>query len=96
MTSDEIIRMAAHADREWDCDRDMFEWLETFAQLVAKKKGSEIAMQIISAAIAAEREACANICETQWSTFPEQRHGYDLAASIRARGNVTKGKENHA
>ena len=34
MTKEEIIEMARHADREWDCDRDMFEWLETFAKLV--------------------------------------------------------------
>jgi hypothetical protein len=43
MTQDEIIELARHADREWDCDRDMFEWLETFAQQVAER----------------EREACA-------------------------------------
>ena len=43
---EDIIRMAREADREWDCDRDMFEWLEWFANLVA----------------AAEREACANVC----------------------------------
>ena len=34
MTKEEIIELARHADREWDCDRDMFEWLETFAKLV--------------------------------------------------------------
>ena len=38
MTQDEIIGMARYADREWDCDRDMFEWLETFAQAVAAKE----------------------------------------------------------
>ena len=48
MTEEEIIEIARHADREWDCDRDMFEWLETFAKLLAEK----------------EREECANICET--------------------------------
>ena len=35
-----------------------------------------------------EREACAKLCEAEWSTFPEQRHGYDLAAAIRARGDT--------
>ena len=39
--------MAREADREWDCDRDMVEWLERFAALVA----------------AAEREACAQILD---------------------------------
>jgi len=106
MTRDDIILMAREAGMEQDGDNFFspnyeeidvhITDLERFAKLVAKKKGSEIAMQIISAAIAAEREACAKVCETQWSTFPEHRHGYDLAASIRARGNVTKGKENHA
>ena len=35
MTRDDIITMAREADREWDCDRDMVEWLEWFATLVA-------------------------------------------------------------
>jgi hypothetical protein len=47
MTKEEIIEIARHADREWDCDRDMFEWLETFAKTVAEK----------------EREECAKVCE---------------------------------
>ena len=47
MTRDDIIRWAHEADREWDCDRDMFEWLEWFANLVA----------------AAEREAYAKIVD---------------------------------
>ena len=47
MTEEEIIEIARHADREWDCDRDMFEWLETFAKLLAEK----------------EREACAKVAE---------------------------------
>jgi len=37
MTREEIIEMARQADREWDCDRDMYEWLETFAHLVEDK-----------------------------------------------------------
>jgi len=44
---EEIIEIARHADREWDCDRDMFEWLETFAKLIAEK----------------EREECAKVCD---------------------------------
>ena len=47
MTRDDIITMAREADREWDCDRDMVEWLEWFATLVA----------------AAEREACAMVAD---------------------------------
>ena len=32
--NDDILKMAREADREWDCDRDMVEWLECFADLV--------------------------------------------------------------
>ena len=46
--------------------------LERFAALVA----------------AAEREACARICETEWSTTQEHVHGLALADMIRARGNT--------
>ena len=34
MNRETIIECAAHADREWDCDRDLVEWLETFAECV--------------------------------------------------------------
>jgi hypothetical protein len=36
--------------------------------------------------IAAEREACVRICETEWSTTQEHIHGLALADMIRARG----------
>ena len=74
MTRDDIIRWAHEADREWDCDRDMFEWLEWFANLVA----------------AAEREACAKLCDEldakNWSDCGEYASGY--SENIRARGNT--------
>lgn len=47
MTNNQIQEWIAHADREWDCDRDMLEWWRTFADQVA----------------ANEREACAKTCE---------------------------------
>ena len=69
MNREDIIRMAREADREWDCDRDMVEWLEWFAALVT----------------AAEREACAKVCEED--AFVEQWKGLAEAAQrIRARG----------
>ncbi len=34
-------------------------------------------------AVAAEREACARICETEWSTTQEHVHGLALADMIR-------------
>jgi len=70
MTQDEIIEMARHADREWDCDRDMFEWLETFAKQVAER----------------EREACAKVCEDYGRSEEMQAIGNDFAEAIRARG----------
>jgi hypothetical protein len=33
-----------------------------------------------------EQEACARICETEWSTTQEHVHGLALADMIRARG----------
>lgn len=51
MTRDDILRMAREADREWDCDRSMEEWVECFAALVA----------------AAEREECAQIADAEAS-----------------------------
>ena len=36
-------------------------------------------------AVAAEREACARICETEWSTTQEHVHGLALADMIRDR-----------
>lgn len=44
--------------------------LERFAALVA----------------AAEREACALVCESEWATDAERAFGGELAALIRARG----------
>jgi len=67
----EIIEIARHADREWDCDRDMFEWLETFAKLIAEK----------------EREECAKICdELSKQYFWDDGYSVECAEAIRARG----------
>jgi len=44
MTRDEIIRLARHADREWDCDRAMLEWVLRFAEMVAKAEREQIAL----------------------------------------------------
>jgi len=74
MNTEEIIEMARHADREWDCDRDMFEWLETFAEQVAAK----------------EREACAKVCDARYmgDNSREDMEAKRCAKAIRARGNV--------
>lgn len=60
MTRDDIIQMAREADREWDCDRDMVEWLEWFAALVAaavKAKECEVERQRIVNLLMIQHEA---------------------------------------
>lgn len=92
MTKDDILRMAREAglyhfydseghcsgitdarlvDEDQErCDDRLVEMLAPFANLVA----------------AAEREACAKLCDAEWSTWDEKRHGNALADAIRARG----------
>ena len=38
ITREQVIAWAREADREWDCDRYMVEWLEWFAALVSKQE----------------------------------------------------------
>ena len=35
-----------------------------------------------------EREACAKVCENEWSTLAESKYGEECADAIRARGNT--------
>ena len=72
----DVLSMAREADREWDCDRDMVEWLERFAALVA------------AAARAEEREACAKVVEASPS-YDWHRFACEAAAAIRARKENT-------
>ena len=77
MTRDDIIRMAREADIDWHkhWNDDESNRLEVFAALVA----------------AAEREACARVCEQadKDGEGPDcwDWHSKDYAAAIRARGN---------
>lgn len=72
-----VIEMAREADREWDCDRDMVEWLEHFAALVAadEREQGQKWFDAVTAqhkqAILAEREACARIAEEPSATTYE-------------------------
>lgn len=76
MSRDEIIAMAREADPFGDDGRLVSlamltpGMLERFAALVAE----------------AEREACAQVCESEWATDAERAFGGELAALIRARG----------
>jgi hypothetical protein len=36
----------------------------------------------------AEREACAKVCESEWSNVAERLYGQECAEAIRARGNT--------
>jgi hypothetical protein len=36
----------------------------------------------------AEREACAKVCENEWSTLAESKYGEECADAIRNRGNT--------
>jgi hypothetical protein len=66
MTRDDIIRLAREASSESDYDFPNISALERFANLVA----------------AAEREACAKMCEA----YIAEMIGKEMAAAIRARG----------
>jgi len=75
MTKDEIIRMAHDAGLHLATDVNWmpivgFEYAQKFANLVA----------------AAEREACAKVCLSEWSTLEQMDAGGVFAAAIRARG----------
>ena len=79
MIRSEVINLAKQADV---CDPSPYSmpWehqiqaLERFAALVA----------------AAEREACARLCESEWSTEDERRAGQMFAREIRARNEPPK------
>ena len=62
-------------------------WLE-ISQMLGEPTREEldVFLRTWQRAIQAEREECAMLCEAEWSTVDEQRHGYDLAQAIRARG----------
>ena len=97
MTRDEIIRMARLAGAMYDhmtwVERDLYPIFERFAALVADAERERMtaaafaaAEKAVDVAIAAEREACAQMAEAF------HRHQYDftgdleLHEAIRARG----------
>ena len=72
MSPNEIIAMAREANPEHDVTA-MLPFLSRFAALVA------------ALAAAKEREACAHVCESEWSDVAERMYGRECAAFIRAR-----------
>ena len=73
MTADEVIATAQQAGYPHvglNWNDKEQAFLMRFAALVAE----------------AEREACAQVCESEWATDAEHAFGGELAALIRARG----------
>ena len=97
MNREQIIRMAREAGFH-DAEADIHEErLERFAALVAAaereriiEKNRPVIEQVnahikeLEAAVAAEREACAKLMESQWDWVSKNA----AAAAIRARGNA--------
>ena len=95
MTRDDIIRMAREADIDWHKHWDDEEHrLERFAALVAAAERDQIIalnapeierineyIKTLEEAVAAEREACAKVCEDDFGNG-----ALNLADAIRARG----------
>ena len=48
----------------------------------------ECLLRELDQALADEREACAKVCESEWSNVAERMYGEECAAAIRARGNT--------
>ena len=89
MTQDEIIRMA----REVWGERAVlpFNDLERFAALVAaheREKHNSPSWETVDDAIAAEREACAKVCDEVGSDLIRPYAAEKCAAAIRSRNNA--------
>jgi hypothetical protein len=90
MTKDDIIRMAREAgiSKPWDQEPVKWETLGRFAALVyaeGHKDGlDDFEACVLPAAIKAEREACAKVCE-DLDGFDEDDPGSSAAKAIRAR-----------
>jgi hypothetical protein len=44
--------------------------------------------RLVELARADEREACAKLCESEWSNVAERMYGEECATAIRARSNT--------
>ncbi len=95
MTRDDIIRMAREADLDWHkhWDDDESNRLERFAVIVSAAKEQELLanirhhiVQAEERGTAAEREACAKVCDEY--VHPECWAAKECAAAIRARGQA--------
>jgi len=89
------VEMAKEAGFTWEPINNIIGPLERFAALVradereqslrrekfiAERWAIECASQV-----EIEREACAKVCENEWSTLAESKYGEECADAIRAR-----------
>ena len=87
MSQDEIIAMAREAGfRTGQINLSTGEPVP----FIAPASGTSCMVELVrfAALVAArEREACAQVCESEWATDTENAFGNELAALIRARSN---------
>ena len=69
--------------------------LKAFAELVRADEREictnaaiAAAEEAVNFAMALEREACAKVCESEWSNVAERLYGQECADAIRNRGNT--------
>jgi hypothetical protein len=99
MNREDIICMAREAREQVakelppnTFDLDLFH--ERFAAIVADAEAKRIyeegmvTVGHMREQILAEREACAKVCENEWSTLAERKYGDECADAIRARGQA--------
>jgi hypothetical protein len=91
---DKTIQMAreaggrpSHNPELWDIWEISNKALKAFEALVRADERDKW-MERAHTMILGEREACAKVCETEWSTTQEHVHGLALADEIRARGQA--------
>ena len=56
----------------------------------SEMEAMERQVNILTDALADEREACAKLCESEWSNVAERMYGEECAAAIRARSGEQK------
>ena len=76
MTKDDIIRMAREAG------------LHLYVNNLTEEPYALVVERFANLVAAHEREACAKVCESEWSNVAEEMYGKELAAAIRARGTT--------
>lgn len=97
-TTSKMIAHDQEIDRVWPKDHPRetcLNALEHFEALVRADEREETNRRanaswslMCEKMVAAEREACAKVCETEWSNVAERIYGEECAAAIRARSRA--------